>query len=49
MHSTKLFHTELKHDIEIERLPPGKSVVNKIVLAVATNAYNAIEVGQKSK
>jgi len=35
--------------MDIERLPSGKLAVNKIVLAVAMNAYNALRlIGQKS-
>jgi hypothetical protein len=43
------FHSELKSDMEVERLPSGKFEVNRIVLAVAMNAYNALRVlGQKA-
>jgi hypothetical protein len=43
------FHGELKSDMGVERLPSGKFEVNKIVLAVAMNAYNALRIlGQKS-
>jgi hypothetical protein len=43
------FHSELKSDMEAERLPSGKFEVNRIVLTVAMNAYNALRVlGQKS-
>jgi hypothetical protein len=43
------FHSELKSDMEVERLPSGKFEVNRIVLAVAKTAYNALRVlGQKS-
>jgi hypothetical protein len=43
------FHSELKSDMDVERLPSGKFEVNKIVLGVAMNAYNALRVlGQKS-
>jgi hypothetical protein len=43
------FHGELKSDMEVERLPSGKFEVNKIVLAVAMNAYNSLRIlGQKS-
>ncbi|MCL2126870.1 MAG: hypothetical protein FWH38_01335, partial [Treponema sp.] len=45
----KQFHSELKNDMGVERLPSGKLAVNKIVLAVAMNAYNALRlIGQKS-
>jgi hypothetical protein len=38
----------LKHGLDVERLPSGKSAVNKIVLAAAMNAFNALKLlGQK--
>ena len=47
--TSEQFHSELKNDMGIERLPSGKLAVNKIVLAVAMNAYNALKLlGQKS-
>jgi hypothetical protein len=47
--TSEQFHSELKSDMGIERLPSGKLGVNKIVLAVAMNAYNTLRVlGQKS-
>jgi len=47
--TSEQFHSELKNDMGIERLPSGKLSVNKIVLAVAMNAYNALKLlGQKS-
>jgi hypothetical protein len=47
--TSEQFHSELKNDMEVERLPSGKFEVNRIVLAVAMNAYNALRVlGQKS-
>ena len=47
--TSEQFHSELKHDMGIERLPSGKLAVNKIVLAVAMNAYNTLRLlGQKS-
>ena len=47
--TSEQFHSELKHDMDIERLPSGKLAVNRIVLAVAMNAYNALRLlGQKS-
>ena len=47
--TSEQFHSELKHDMGIERLPSGKFAVNKIVLAVAMNAYNTLRLlGQKS-
>jgi hypothetical protein len=47
--TSEQFHSELKSDMGIERLPSGKLAVNKIVLAVAMNAYNTLRLlGQKS-
>jgi hypothetical protein len=47
--TSEQFHSELKNDMDIERLPSGKFEVNKILLAVAMNAYNALRLlGQKS-
>ena len=47
--TSEQFHAELKHDMDIERLPSGKFGVNEIVLAVAMNAFNALKMlGQKS-
>jgi hypothetical protein len=47
--TSEQFHAELKHDMDVERLPSGKFAVNKIVLAVAMNAFNTLKVlGQKS-
>jgi hypothetical protein len=47
--TSEQFHSELKHDMDIERLPSGKFAVNRIVLAVAMNAYNTLRLlGQKS-
>jgi hypothetical protein len=40
--TSEQFHAELKHDMDIERLPSGKFAVNKIVLAIAMNAYNTL-------
>jgi hypothetical protein len=43
------FHSELKSDMDVERLPSGKFEANRIALAVAMNAYNALRaLGQKS-
>jgi hypothetical protein len=43
------FHSELKHDMGIERLPSGKFAVNKIVFSVAMTAYNTLKMlGQKA-
>jgi hypothetical protein len=47
--TSEQYHSELKSDMEVERLPSGKFEVNRIVLAVAMNAYNALRVlGQKA-
>jgi len=47
--ASEQFHSELKSDMGIERLPSGKFAVNKMLLAVAMNAYNALRLlGQKS-
>jgi hypothetical protein len=47
--TSEQFHAELKSDMGLERLPSGKFAVNKIVLGVAMNAYNALRVlGQSS-
>ena len=47
--TSEQFHSELKHDMDIERLPSGKFAVNRILLAVAMNAYNTLRLlGQKS-
>ena len=47
--TSEQFHSELKHDMDIERLPSGKLAVNKILLAIAMNAYNTLRLlGQKS-
>jgi hypothetical protein len=47
--TSEQFHSELKHDMDVERLPSGKFSVNRIALAVAMNAFNALKLlGQKS-
>ena len=47
--TSEQFHSELKHDMGVERFPSGKFAVNKILLAIAMNAYNALRVlGQRS-
>ena len=46
--TSEQFHSELKHDMDVERLPSGKFSVNRIVFAVAMNAYNTLKLlGQK--
>jgi hypothetical protein len=47
--TSEQFHSELKHDMGIERLPSGKLAVNKMLLAIAMNACNALRlIGQMS-
>ena len=47
--TSEQFHSELKHGMGVERLPPGKFAVNKILLALAMNAYNVLRLlGQQS-
>jgi hypothetical protein len=47
--TSEQFHSELKTDMGVERLPSGKFEANRIVLAIAMNAYNALRIlGQKS-
>jgi hypothetical protein len=47
--TSEQFHSELKHDMDIERLPSGKFAVNKIILAIAMNSFNTLRfLGQKS-
>src|SRR5262249_40031764 len=46
--TSEQFHSELKHGMDVERLPPGKFAANKIVLAAAMNAFSALKlIGQK--
>ena len=43
MHGTsEQYHSELKTDMNIERLPLGKITVNEIVLSVAMVAFNTL-------
>jgi len=47
--TSEQFHSELKHDMGVERFASGKFAVNKILLAIAMNAYNALRfIGQHS-
>jgi hypothetical protein len=47
--TSEQFHSELKHDMDVERLPSGKFEVNQIMLSVAMNAYNTLRLlGQKA-
>ncbi len=46
---TKQFHSELKSDMGIERLPSGKFAVNSVILHIAMIAFNALRfIGQTS-
>jgi hypothetical protein len=43
------YHSELKSDMGVERLPSGKMGSNEILLAIAMNAYNVLRyMGQES-
>jgi len=47
--TSEQFHSELKHDMGVERFASGKFAVNKILLVIAMNAYNALRlIGQHS-
>ena len=47
--TSEQFHSELKHDMGVERFASGKLAVNKILLGIAMNAYNALRfIGQYS-
>ena len=47
--TSEQFHSELKHDMGVERFASGKFAVNKILLAIAMNAFNALRlIGQYS-
>ena len=47
--TSEQFHSELKHDMGIERFASGKFAVNQILLALAMNAYNTLRfLGQKA-
>ena len=47
--TSEQFHSELKYDMGVERLPSGKMEVNRILFAIAMNAYNALRfLGQQS-
>jgi hypothetical protein len=40
--TSEQFHSELKTDLDIERLPSGKFATNALVLACAQLAYNLL-------
>jgi hypothetical protein len=47
--TSEQFHSVLKHDMGVERLPSGKFEVNRMLLSIAMNAYNALRLlGQSS-
>ena len=47
--TSEQFHSELKNDLGVERMPSGKFKVNEILLAIAMNAYNTLRyLGQQS-
>jgi len=48
--TSEQFHSELKHDMGVERFASGKLAVNKILLAIAMNAFNTLRfLGQQSR
>ena len=47
--TSEQFHSELKTDLDLERLPSGKFATNSIVLALGTFKYNMLRIiGQES-
>jgi len=47
--TSEQFHSELKTDLDLERLPSGKFATNSIVLALGAFAYNLLRIiGQES-
>jgi hypothetical protein len=40
--TSEQFHSELKSDLDVERLPSGKLCANKIILLCAMNAFNLL-------
>jgi hypothetical protein len=48
--TSEQFHSELKHDMGIERMPSGKFNVNDLYLMIAQNAFNVLRfIGQSAK
>jgi len=48
--TSEQYHSELKHDMDIERLPSGKFNVNELYLMIGMNAYNVLQfIGQSAK
>ena len=47
--TSEQFHSEIKTDLDLERLPSGKFNTNAIVLALGITAYNLLRIiGQES-
>ncbi len=47
--TSEQFHSELKSDMDLERLPSGKFATNALVLQLAMLAYNMLRrMGQES-
>jgi hypothetical protein len=47
--TSEQFHSELKTDMNVERLPSGKRAVNSLILTVAMLAFNTLRlIGQKA-
>lgn len=40
--TSEQFHSELKHDMNVQRLPSGTFAVNKVILQVAMVAFNML-------
>ena len=47
--TSEQFHSELKTDMDLERLPSGKFDTNEVVLLLGMVAYNIIEVDRPGK
>jgi len=48
--TSEQYHSELKHDMDIERLPSGKFNANELYLMIGMNAYNVLRfMGQSAK
>jgi hypothetical protein len=48
--TSEQYHSELKHDMDIERLPSGKFNVNELYLMIGMNAFNVLRfIGQSAK
>jgi hypothetical protein len=48
--TSEQYHSELKHDMDVERLPSGKFNVNELYLMIGMNAYNVLRfIGQSAK